>query len=378
MEKILPKILIISFTNLERDPRVNRQIRILSNLYDVTAAGYANPKIPGVAYIHLKESPKSFLGKAFAASQLLMRNFESKYWSDPVIVEALKALAKENFDVILANDIETLPLALKLAKTHSKIIFDAHEYAPKEYEDLWQWRLFYQKYKTYLCRTYIPQVDAMLTVSLGIAKEYASHFGIVPKVMTNAPSFVDLQPSFTNDKLVRMVWHGGVEPSRKLETMIGMFDYLDPRFELDIYAINQTPYVEKIKNLAKKYPKIRFCDPVPMRELPAKTNCYDLGLYLLPPLNFNAKYALPNKLFEFIQARLCVAIGPSPEMANIVNKYQCGVVAEDFSSENLAKKLNLLTSTDLQNFKNNTQLAAKELCAEVNEKILLQVVKDVL
>ena len=32
-------------------------------------------------------------------------------------------------------------------------------------------------------------------------------------------------------------------------------------------------------------------------------NQFDLGVYLLPPVNFNSAHALPNKFFEFIQAR---------------------------------------------------------------------------
>jgi hypothetical protein len=33
---------------------------------------------------------------------------------------------------------------------------------------------------------------------------------------------------------------------------------------------------------------------------------------------------------EFIQARLAVAVDPSPEMARLVQRYGCGVVAPDF------------------------------------------------
>ena len=57
-----------------------------------------------------------------------------------------------------------------------------------------------------------------------------------------------------------------------------------------------------------------------MHELPRMANDYDVGLYLLPPTNFNQRYALPNKFFEFIQGRLAIAIGPSPEMAKLVER----------------------------------------------------------
>ena len=70
---------------------------------------------------------------------------------------------------------------------------------------------------------------------------------------------------------------------------------------------------------------------------------YDIGLFLLSPANFNYYHALPNKLFEFVQARLAVAIGPSPEMARIVNDHDLGIVAPDFEPTTMAAHLNALT-----------------------------------
>ena len=66
---------------------------------------------------------------------------------------------------------------------------------------------------------------------------------------------------------------------------------------------------------------VRVLPALPMRELVKEANAYDIGLYLLGEANANHRAALPNKFFEFIQARLALAIGPSPEMARIVNEY---------------------------------------------------------
>jgi hypothetical protein len=105
---------------------------------------------------------------------------------------------------------------------------------------------------------------------------------------------------------------------------------------------------------------------------------YDIGVFLLPPVNFNYENTLPNKLFDFIQARLGVAIGPTPEMASIVNQYSIGVVSEEFTPASLAKKLNALTAEQVAAFKTNAGVAAKELNAERNEAIFNELVKEVL
>ena len=112
-----------------------------------------------------------------------------------------------------------------------------------------------------------------------------------------------------------------------------------------------------------------------MQGLVRMANHYDIGLFLLPPVNFNWRFTLPNKLFEFIQGRLAIAIGPSPEMARVVRKYGLGVVADDFAPETLAAALNALDGSAIGAFKRASHAAADELCAESNAELMLRVVE---
>jgi hypothetical protein len=105
---------------------------------------------------------------------------------------------------------------------------------------------------------------------------------------------------------------------------------------------------------------------------------YDVGLYLLPPNNFNHAMALPNKLFEFIQARLAVAIGPSPEMARIVREFDCGIVADDFTPATLARALNSLTAADVDRMKAGSEKAAHVYTAENYAEKVREIVTSVL
>ncbi|MFM7850377.1 MAG: glycosyltransferase, partial [Flammeovirgaceae bacterium] len=85
-----------------------------------------------------------------------------------------------------------------------------------------------------------------------------------------------------------------------------------------------------------------------------------------------------NKLFDFIQARLAIAIGPTPEMAEIVNKYDIGVVAEDFTPQALAAKLKSITPERISQLKRNTLKTAEELTAEKNQRQLQNLLKTLL
>ena len=153
-----------------------------------------------------------------------------------------------------------------------------------------RWRLLFQKYSTYLCKTVHPQVHAMMTVCPGIAETYERDTGVKPLVMTSAPDYEDLEPNVLNEngKCIRLIHHGVAVPSRKIENMIRMMDDLDERFELNLMFVESNPrYLRYLKRLAEKRSAIRFLPPQPMNQLPRYLNQFDIGVYLLEPTNFN-------------------------------------------------------------------------------------------
>ena len=115
-----------------------------------------------------------------------------------------------------------------------------------------------------------------------------------------------------------------------------------------------------------------------MRQLIPHANRYDIGLILYPPSNFNMLHALPNKFFEFIQARLALALGPSAEMAPIAQRYGCGIVAPSFEPSSLAQALNRITRDQLVQLKRSAHHAARHLCYEQNADRLTAIVRDTL
>ena len=340
--------------------------------------GYANPSVNGVKFVEIAISSQSLTEKVLAAMALKAGFFEHVYWSSRSVKSALSKFKHADFDLILANDIHTLPLAFRLSHG-AKIILDAHEYAPREFDDSWKWRFFLQRYNEFLCNRYIPRVDGMITVCQGIAEEYEKNYGIHPKVVINAPFYQDLSPNQNHDKVIHMVHHGAAIPSRNIELMIETMDYLDERFHLDLILVPSVQsYIHRLESMAEKNPRIRILPPVQMRELPRYINQYDVGIYLLKPNNFNNWHTLPNKFFEFIQARLAVAIGPSPEMVRLVKQYDCGVVAEDFTPQALASKLDQLDRERVNYYKSRSHTAAKDLCFEKSSEVLLALVNKVM
>ena len=98
-------------------------------------------------------------------------------------------------------------------------------------------------------------------------------------------------------------------------------------------------------------------------------------LFLLEPTNFNYLHALPNKFFEFIQARLAVAIGPSPEMEQLATGHGFGIVAPSFEPQELAARISSLSAQDIERLKHRADRASYELHTGRSTEILLSEVQ---
>ena len=107
-----------------------------------------------------------------------------------------------------------------------------------------------------------------------------------------------------------------------------------------------------------------------MREIIPLCNRYDVGVIALPPKNLNYYYSLANKFFQFIQARVALALSPLPEMTTLCHRYGLGVVAEDFTAQGFANALMTLNRERIWAYKQQADRAAHELCAEKNYEIL--------
>lgn len=368
------RILILSFSRIESDPRVLRQIRTLSRSTALTVAGFGPSPSGDIDYVELP-ARRGAVARLVQGATLGLRMYEHCYWSAARVREAERLLAGKQFDVVVANDIHAMPLARRVGKG-AGVLLDAHEFAPTEFSDRIVWRLLFQPYVEYLCRRYIPTADAMTTVADGIAEQYRIELGAAPTVVYSAPPFADLQPASPERDRIRLIHHGSALPSRKLEDMIELAGALDERFTLDLMlTLGEPAYLDRLKALAARKPRVRVIPPVRTAEIVRFSNAYDVGLYILPPATVNSRYALPNKFFEFIQARLAVAVGPSPEMKRLVEKYDCGIVGSTFDVKEMAARLTALNGVELARLKDNASRAARELCWEKVEAGFLAAVE---
>lgn len=366
-----PSAAVLSFSELHRDGRVQRQIRALASICRVKAMGWTDPCIEGVRFVDVSQRPRTIAETALMACRLKARRFEAVYRSQQSVRKAAQALQGHDFSLIVANDIYALPVAL----THrgsARVLFDAHEYAPRQFESWFLWRFFIQDYKEYLCRTRIPRVDAMTTVGPAIAEEYARAFGVRPAVVLNTPDYRAVPYVPRHDSTIRLVHHGVAIRPRRLDIMIDAMSHLDDRFRLDFMLVPNDPrYLEELKKRASSNPRIAFVPDVEPGRIVEAISRYDVALCTYEPHSFNGLYALPNKFFEAIQARLCIVINLLVEMKQYLDEFDCGVIAGDYTPRSLADALYALDRRKVEACRRAADTAAAELCYEKSVEVFL-------
>jgi hypothetical protein len=370
-------ILMIAFTDLEGDPRVRRHIMFLKDLYRITTIGFTSPGIDGVDFFPVEKVPNSKVQRLIRAVGYKLRRFETLYWNMYRFEPLLQRLRHHNFDLIVANDVETLPFALRIAGK-APVLLDTHEYSPRQFEDRWLWREFFQPFNRYLCKTYMGKCQKIVTVSPGVARAYKEEFGVDVGVLSNAAPFYDAEPSAVDPDHIRIVSHGVSNPNRRLETMIETMDYVDRRFSLDLMLLpTDRRYYGRLCAVADKRENVRIIPPVKVEEIIPSTIDYDLSNLVFPPTTINFRYGLFNKFFESLQARLGIISGPTPEShVEYIRQFDCGLVTSSYEPAQVATAINRLTTGEIQQFKANSGVGARELTAEKNRDTLINIVKQ--
>ncbi|MBO2988385.1 glycosyltransferase [Leucobacter tardus] len=367
------RLLIISFSNITQDARVLKQVREFSSDWEVSTCSYG-PKPEGST--HHYAVPDDAIHWAYDRKSLVLRRYEHAYWTNAAIASAREFLDGGMWDVVLADDLDTVPLALSLNPVFG-VHADLHEYAPREKEDVLRWRIFVSPFRRWMCGRYLSKCASVTTVGAALAKEYEREFGIEVGVVMNATPYAEL-PVNPVGRPIRVVHSGAGRKGRALEVMLEAAARTEADVTLDMYLTPNDPeYVQQLRHRFGHHPKISINDPVPYTELIDTLNRYDVGVFVLPPRTFSYRWALPNKLFDFIQARLGIIIGPSPEMASIVKDHHLGAVAGGFEARHLVEAFDCLTPEAVASWKHNSAQVASELSAAPQNALWREAVEKI-
>ncbi len=281
-------------------------------------------------------------------------------------------------DVWLANDWNTLPIALRLQREFGgQVVYDTHEFAIDEYNQKLLWRLLRKPLVREIESDGIASAAAIMTVSKGISAGLQVAYGLEkePYVVRNVPSYEEVADhKLTND--FRVLYHGVVAPGRGLEMCIEAASLWRKGITFSIRGPVVSDYESQLRAHIKKWgveDKVELLPPVPMPDLVSEAAPFDIGLFALPGHSKHNQYALPNKLFEYIMAGLCVCLSDLPEMKRIVEETGTGVIIASETAVAIAQAIDKLDVETVARHRANARLAAKDLCWENESKKLLEI-----
>jgi len=277
-------------------------------------------------------------------------------------------------DIFMANDLDTLPanyLASKVLKR--PIVYDSHEYFTEVPELIGRPQV--KKIWENIEKKILPHIKYATTVCASISNIYTEKYGIPFRVVRNLP-FASRVVSVTEkpanaEKLI--LYQGAVNIGRGLEQAILAIKFIKNAMLIIAGDGDIKTDLEQLVKLERLENRVTFTGKLSIEELAKLTPQADLGLSIEEDLGLNYRFALPNKLFDYIQAQVPVLITNLPEMVAIVDKYKVGEITKSLEPEHLAEKMNdaLFNVEKRKVWKSNLPFAASELTWE-NEEIIIQ------
>lgn len=280
------------------------------------------------------------------------------------------------FDILLSNDLDTLPANFVAAKVKNKpLVYDSHEYFTEvpelinrpQVKKIWEW----------LEKKMVPKINTAFTVCDSIAAIYEEKYGTPFRVVRNLPVAGSFEPKTeTSENQQKIIlYQGAVNIGRGLEQAILAMHFIENAKLIIAGDGDIKSDLEKLVIKENLQNKVEFTGRLPLEELTKLTPNADLGLSIEEDLGLNYRFALPNKLFDYIQAQVPVLVTNLPEMAAIVNQYQIGEITDSLEPRHLAEKIieTLRNEEKRKTWFENLKVAANELTWENEEKVIHEI-----
>lgn len=278
--------------------------------------------------------------------------------------------------LLLSNDTDTLLANFLVSKIRNiKLVFDAHELFPETPELADRPRI--KKIWETLENLIFPHLKHCYTVCNSIALHYNSKYNIPMKVVRNVPYLTKLNqetnPSLFPGKKI-ILYQGALNTGRGLEWVINAMPHINNAVLL---IIGDGDIANELKQQVRQLnleTKVIFTGRIEGNKLYNYTNTADLGLCLLENKGLSYYYSLPNRIFDYIHSGIPVLATRFPEIENIVEKYNTGILIDHYEPMFLANIIN----TQLENVidKDYFRTLASTFCWEKEEKILLSILNS--
>lgn len=290
------------------------------------------------------------------------------------------------FDILVANDLDTLlPNYLVSKIKNLPLVYDSHEYFTGVPE--LNRRPFVKRVWELIERNIFPNLEYVITVSDSIAGLYQKQYGILPVVIRNlSPLSQSVLPyrreelKFNDSSLLLILQGGGINIDKGAEELIEAVRMTE---NVSLIIAGSGDVMPELKAMVLKYnlsDRIKFFPARPWKELMRLTKSADAGVCLEKDTNINYRFSLPNKLFDYISAGIPVITGSLPEIKNIVEFYNCGILISEISPAEISRAIIILRDNPelMDRLKQNSLYASETLNWRIEQEKAIALYRKIL
>lgn len=289
-------------------------------------------------------------------------------------------------DVLLANDLDTLAANYcASAFKKCKLVYDSHEHFTEvpELQNAPFKKLFWR----WIEKSIVPELQYAYTVNESLAKIFTEKHKTLFNIIRNVPPKNTTTITASREKLelpidknIIILQGSGINIHRGAEELVDAMQYVNNTLLLIIGGGDVLDSLKFKVGSLKLEEKVRFISKLPYLELLQYTQSADLGISLDKDICLNYKYSLPNKFFDYIQAKIPVLTSNLIELRKIIEKYNIGMCVNNVEPKEIANAINYIFDNKqlLAQWKENCKKAADELCWENEEPKLIEIYKKVI
>lgn len=287
-----------------------------------------------------------------------------------------------SYNYLHIHNLIALPLAIfikKFVNKKIKIIYDCHEYETERDNMSFLKKFLFKKIE----KIFIKHCNYTITVSNSIMNEYKKLYNLKNiQCIYNTPFYSEYKISNVFRKKFKIdsdhkifLYQGGFSKARGILKYIEVFKQLKD-FKCCLILMGYGSLLEEVKEAAENNNNIFFQEAVSMDEIQKYTSSADYGLNITENTCLSRYYALPNKLFEYVMARIPIIVSNDYERGNFVRENQIGFVVENTKIASIKNKIIESLEYNKFSFFNELDNLSKKFNWEIESKKLLSIYEN--
>lgn len=282
----------------------------------------------------------------------------------------------ERKSLLYANDLDTLLPNFLVSKLALRpLVYDSHEYFTEvpELQGRPIVKSFWEKLEAFI----FPHLENVITVNKKLAEIYSEKYNVPVTAIRNVPESIPASRFDTADSHVDkynngsqeiLIYQGALNLGRGIELMIECMEFLP---EVKLLIVGAGDISEELKVQVKNHTlgdRIHFPGRLIPEELKKLTPMAVVGLSLEEDLGLNYRYALPNKIFDYIHAGIPVIVSDLPLMSTLVSDTGVGEILEERNPKSLAELVRKVLSNK-ESYRANLYNAARKFNWNEEKKV---------